>query len=388
MFNTASEDEIRGGKTSDIYFQRAREVLEAEGVSKVVKAEFVVKSLPSGHSWGVLAGVEEVASLLIGVEVDCLSVPEGTLFGESQPVLVIEGEYTRFGVLETPILGLLCQASGVATKAARCKLAAGERQLVSFGARRMHPVLTPMIERNAYIGGCDGVAAVKSAELLGIEPAGTMPHALILLLGDSSKAALAFHKAIDRTIPRVVLVDTFGDEVFESLKAAEVLGDDLSAVRLDTPLSRRGDFLQILREVRWELDLRGYGQVKLFVSGGIDEEKILELNPVVDGYGVGTTISNAPVLDFAMDIVEIEGEPIAKRGKPSGGKLFLRCSKCGLTEIVPEKGETGEKCECGGTYENLLKPLISQGKVVRELPPPKEIRGYVLEQLRACKGEM
>lgn len=382
MFHIASENEVKKGQTTDVYFKRAKEVLEREGVRKRVKVEFVVKSFPPAYGWGVLAGVEEVAGLLTGVEVECRSLPEGTFFGENQPVLIIEGEYGRFGVLETAILGLICQASGIATKAARCKLAAGQRQLISFGARRMHPVLTPMVERNAYVGGCDGVASLKSAEMLGISPTGTMPHALVLLLGDTVKAALALHKGADREIPRVVLVDTLGDEVFESLRTAQALGEALSAVRLDTPSSRRGDFLQILREARWELDLRGYTWVKLFVSGGIDEDSILELNPLVDGYGVGTAISNAPVLDFAMDIVEIEGEPMAKRGKPSGGKLFLRCSKCWSTVIAPEKGKRPRKCKCGGSYQSMLKPLISQGKVARDLPPPARIREYVLEQMK------
>src|SRR5436190_1151227 len=85
---------------------------------------------------------------------------------------------TSFGVLETALLGLLCQASGVATVAARCKIAAEGRPVFSFGARRMHPAISPMVERSAYIGGCDGVASVKSAEVIGIQPVGTMAHAV------------------------------------------------------------------------------------------------------------------------------------------------------------------------------------------------------------------
>ncbi len=87
---------------------------------------------------------------------------EGSVFYPYEPVMEIEGNYQDFCVYETAILGLICQASGIATKAARFKKLAGERAVISFGARRMHPVLAPMIERNAYIGGCDGVAVVKS----------------------------------------------------------------------------------------------------------------------------------------------------------------------------------------------------------------------------------
>ena len=100
-------------------------------------------------------------------EVVVRALPEGTIFRPFEPVLEVEGHYSAFAVLETPLLGVLCQASGVATAAARCRKAAGERPLLSFGARRMHPAISPMIERSAFIGGCDGVAVVKSAELLG-----------------------------------------------------------------------------------------------------------------------------------------------------------------------------------------------------------------------------
>lgn len=383
MLHIATEDEIKNGKVTDVYFVRTKKILEEKKIYKRVKAEFAVKTFPVGYSWSILAGIEEcvqVLQTLDNIEVDAMQ--EGTIFEEDEPVLVIEGDYTKFGIYETCLLGFLCQASGIATKSARCKKAAGlKRQVISFGARRMHPVIAPMVERNAYIGGCDGVACIKSAEKLGIEPIGTIPHALVLLIGSSIGAMQAFHKIIDSKINRVALVDTLQDEKFEAISVSKEFGNNLFAIRLDTPSSRRGDFFQILKEVRWELDLRGFKNVKLLISGGIDEYKILELNPVVNAYGIGTSISNAPVLDFAMDIVEIEGEPVAKRGKLSGSKATLLCPKCRRREIIPETQLAQTKCECGAEYENLLKPLIVEGKLVQELPEPQDIREYVLEQL-------
>jgi len=295
--------------------------------------------------------------------------------------MVIEGPYLEFGIYETALLGFLCQASGIATKAARCRIAAGERQVVSFGARRMHPVIVPMIERNAYIGGCDGVAVVKSAELLGLEPSGTIPHALILIMGDTVAAVKAFDEIIDKKVKRVALVDTFLDEKFEALNVAQALRDDLFGIRLDTPGNRRGDFLSILKEVRWELDLRGFQNVKILVSGGIDEYKILELNEVVDAYGVGTSISNSPVLDYSMDIVAIEGEPIAKRGKPSGRKDVFRCPLCFETVVIPYGWKYSPVCHCGQAYENMLKLIIQNGKLMGTNPLVNMTRDYVLKQL-------
>jgi nicotinate phosphoribosyltransferase len=389
MFHFALPGEIKAGKVTDVYFQRTKQILEAEGIDKWVTAEFAVKSFPQGPKlpsgkggqWGVLAGIEESIELLkdLNIKVNCMD--EGTIFGPHQPVMTIEGSYLEFGVYETAILGLLCQASGVATKAARCRKAAGDKPVISFGARRMHPAVAPMIERNAYIGGCDGVAAVKSAELLGLQPTGTMPHTLILILGDTVEAAKAFHKVIDRKIKRVALIDTFNDEKFEAIRVAEALGKELFAVRLDTPGTRRGDFVGLMKEVRWELDLRGFEHVKIFLSGGLDEEKILKYNEVADSYGVGTSISNAPVLDFAMDIVAIEGKPMAKRGKASGVKEVWRCPECLKAVVIPAGHEFGKVCSCGMDYESLLKPLIDSRRLLRELPKPEAIRNYVLEQL-------
>jgi nicotinate phosphoribosyltransferase len=380
-FHTASDAEIKQGAVSDVYFERTVQILKARGDRQRVKAEIYLKSLPAEWQWGVLAGVEEAAALLAGVPVDVLAMPEGTLFRPYEPVIAVEGTYVEWARYETALLGLLCQASGIATKAARCKKAAGERQVISFGARRMHPAIAPMIERNAFVGGCDGVAVTKSAELIDADPMGTIPHALVLVVGDTVEAVKAFNEVVDAKVRRVALIDTLQDEKFEAIRVADALGKDLFAVRLDTPSSRRGDFLRILQEVRWELDLRGHGHVRILVSGGIDEYEILRLNEVVDGYGVGTAIANAPVFNFALDVVEIEGRPFAKRGKWSGAKQVHRCRACGATVVLPAAKAAGP-CECGGEREPLLRPLVAGGRIARDLPPPRTIREHVLEQVQ------
>jgi nicotinate phosphoribosyltransferase len=241
----------------------------------------------------------------------------------------------------------------------------------------MHPTLAPMIERNAFIGGCDGVAVTKSAELIDADPMGTIPHSLVLMIGDTVDALKAFDEVVDTKVRRVALIDTLQDEKFEAIRVAEALGKDLYAVRLDTPSSRRGDFYRILEEVRWELALRGHGHVKLLASGGVDEYEILKLNPVADGYGVGTSIANAPVLNFALDIMEIEGRPMAKRGKWSGAKEVYRRRGTRETVVLP----AAQPAPTDGAWEPLLKPLVRAGRIVRDLPPPRTIRDFVLDQL-------
>jgi len=387
MFHIADPKEIKDGRMTDVYFVRTMEVLKAKKIDKWVKAEFIAKRFPEDYGWGVLAGIEEAAYLLKDLKVNVRSMKEGTIFRAFEPVMEIEGMYTDFGLYETSLLGLLCQASGVATKAARCKKAAGHRAMISFGARRIHPVIAPMVERNAFIGGCDGVSVVKSAEFIGEEPSGTMPHALILLIGDTVEATKAFDEVVRPNIKRVSLIDTFNDEKIEAIRVAEALGKRLFGVRLDTPSSRRGNFQKIIEEIRWELNLRGFGHVKIFVSGGLDERGILELNPVVDAYGVGTSITNARVIDFAMDIVEIDGKPLAKRGKMSGSKSVLRCLKCHQDQMVPLKEgrdstvRGSNRCSCGGRLKEILLPFMKDRKILWDLPSPQAIREHVLKQL-------
>ncbi len=384
----ASLDDIKNKSVTDIYFQRAVQVLLAKDADTVVTAEFHCSSLPKGYSFGVFCGLEEVLTVLEGLPIDVDGMPEGSVFHPREPLMSITGPYSAFGELETAVLGLMCQASGVATKAARCKLAAGERPVVSFGARRMHPALAPMIERNAYIGGCDGFAVIRTAELVGIPATGTMPHALIIIAGDLATALRWFDEVVEEDAPRIALIDTFEDEKFGALVAAEALGGRLKAVRLDTPGSRRGDMLALLREVRWELDLRGHQHVQLFVSGGLDEFEILRLNELADGYGVGTAISNAPVVNLAMDIVAVGDRPVTKRGKASGRKQLLVCPSCRKRLVVPaDRAGQHTTCDCGGPLTPLLEPLIRQGEVVTEKPSAQEIKQYCTDQVKTFVGE-
>lgn len=377
-FHIATSEEILAGKVTDVYFERSLSILKAKGINPVVKAEFIAKNLPEGWNWAVFAGVEEALHLLERLPVKVRALAEGSIFYPYEPVMEIEGKYQDFGVYETAVLGLICQASGIATKAARFKKLAGDRAVISFGARRMHPAVAPMIERNAFVGGCDGVAVIKSGEIIGEPAMGTMPHALILCFGSTVEALRAYDEVLEPKLKRVALIDTFLDEKFEALNVAEVLGKRLFAIRFDTPSSRRGDFKRILEECRWELDYRGYRHVKFYVSGGVKEKDVPELNPFVDGYGIGTSISNAPVVDYAMDIMEVEGRPLAKRGKWSGSKRLLVCPRCGERKIVPNK-RGAHKSACGAALRDALVPALDNGKHIARAEPPARIRKRVLE---------
>ena len=397
-FLTATDEDIASGSTSDIYFFRTKKILREEGLDRaVVCAELTASALPPGCPWAVLGGLRDSLKLLEGLPVDVYSMPEGTVFfkadcyGIREPLMYVIGPYGEFAEYETPLLGFLAVGSGIATKAARIKKLAGEKLVLSFGARRTHPAIAPFNSYYAYVGGCDAVSCVKGAELLGIKPTGTMPHSLMIIFqafkGDYTEAWLAFDKHVEPEVPRIVLADTFEDEVSESLRAVEKLGDRLWGLRFDTPGSRRGDFPAIIREVKWKLEAAGYDRVKIVVSGGIDEDEIAELAEAgADAFGVGAAIANARIVDVAMDIVAVKKEgrwmPIAKRGKFSGIKQVYRCWNCFL-DVVRLEEDPRPKCpKCGSDMEPLLKKVIEGGRIVRGLENPSEVREYVLEQVK------
>ncbi|MBU7036001.1 MAG: nicotinate phosphoribosyltransferase [Theionarchaea archaeon] len=383
LFFVASDEEIKNGKTTDIYFERTEEILRKKAISKSVAAEVTCGGIPNSWPWGIFLGTEDVARLFEGIPVTVYSLREGTFFrakddqGIRTPVVLIEGDYASFCVYETPLLGFICQASGIATAAARVKKVAGEKTVLSFGARRMHPSITPMISRACYLAGFDGVSAVISADMLHIPATGTMPHALVIIMQDHAKAWKAFDEIVDKTVSRVALCDTYLDEKLETLMAATAV-KDLSGVRLDTPGSRRGNFKEIIQEVRWELNLRGYSHIKIFVSGGLDEDSVQDLKPFVDGFGVGTYVSNGRTIDFSMDIVEMEDQYVAKRGKFSGKKQIYRCKECLRDVIVPWNSRPPE---CHGKMEPLLEPLVEKGTIVQKFPSASKTRDHVLEQV-------
>src|SRR5665647_3205273 len=136
-----------------------------------------------------------------------------------------------------------------------------------------------------------------------------------------------------------------------------------------------------MKEVRWELDIRGYGHVKLFISGDLDEYKILEYNPVADAYGVGTHISNSPVVNFAMDIVQIDGKPLSKRGTESGLKQVWRCAADGARVRTLDAGQAPACPGCGAEMEPLLSDCYRDGHALITTPAPRELRSRILSRL-------
>ena len=310
---------VLDGDTADIYYVRTVEILKKEGVNPIATMEV----FPRRN--GILCGIEEVKALLTRVlpagNCELWALSEGEAFEKNEVVLRIEAPYQSYGIYETAYLGMLSHGSGWATAARECVDAARGIPVISFGARHVHPSVVDVMEYSAIIGGCKGCASTAGARLAGIKPTGTIPHALIIILGSTAKASIIFDKHMSSEVPRIALVDTFEDEVRESINVAKVMRDRLQGVRLDTPSERGRVTANLVKEVRAWLNLEGFNRVKIVVSEGIDPDRIryfLDEGAPVDTFAVGSYISDSRPIDFTADLHEVDGKPVAKRGRMPG----------------------------------------------------------------------
>lgn len=307
------------GETADVYFLRTVEILKKEGIDPVATMEVFARDA------GILCGIEEVKALLAralpAANREVWALKEGEPFGGTEVVLRIRAPYQSYGAYETAYLGMLSHCSGWATAARHCVDAARGIPVISFGARHVHPSVVGIMEYSAIVGGCAGCASTAGAVLADMQPTGTIPHALIIIMNSTARAALAFDKHMPADVPRIALVDTFEDEVRESIAVAKAMHGRLQGVRLDTPSERGRVTAGMVKEVRAWLDLEGFRTVRVVVSGGLNPERIryfIDEGAPVDVFAVGSYISDAAPINFTADLHEVEDRPIAKRGRMPG----------------------------------------------------------------------
>ena len=333
MLRTRPSLEILSGATADVYFARANRILDHEGMDPVVTMEVFCRED------AVLCGMGEATNLIghvLANEPGAIveAIQDGDLATPKEVVLRIRARYRAFALYETAMLGMLSQSTGWATAARRCVEAAAPQPVISFGARHVHPDITDVLDYAAIVGGCVGASTPAGARLAGLNPTGTMPHSLVLIFGDTVRAAEAFDRDMPPDVPRIVLVDTFKDEAEEALRVAHALGDRLYGIRLDTPSERGRVTADLVTEIRARLDMEGFGHVTIVVSGGLNPDRIRyfkDKGAPVDSFAVGSYISGAAPIDFTGDIKEIDGKPIAKRGRIPGITASPRLRELDLT---------------------------------------------------------
>jgi nicotinate phosphoribosyltransferase len=330
IFNLPVE-KMRAGYYSDKYFVRTREILLADGHRPRVTMQVF------GKSNAFLGGMDEAIAILKLCAIDWEDLAVHALYDgdEVDPwetVLLIEGPYDAFAHLETLYLGVLARRTRVGTNTRRVVAAAAPKEVMFFPARHDHWLVQTGDGYAAHVAGAIGVSTDAQASWWGSEGVGTVPHGLIAAYGgDTVLATRKFADHIGPSVKLVTLVDFENDCVRTSLEVAEALGDRLYGVRLDTSemLVDRSLWSQmgrekptgvnphLVRNVRAALDARGFGNVKIVVSGGFTVEKIREFERQqvpVDAYGVGSSLFEGRY-DFTADIVLVDGEPCAKVGR-------------------------------------------------------------------------
>ncbi len=321
------------------------------------------------------------------------ALPEGTVFFENEPVVEITAPLPEAQIVETLAINLINIETAIATKAALCVLAACGRPCVDFGARRTQGLEASLhAARASYLAGFSATSNVLAGKLFGLPVTGTMAHSFIESFEREEEAFLAFAENFPENT--VFLIDTY-DTLGGARRAVEIArrlaerGIKVRGVRLDS-----GDVIELSREVRRILDEAGLPEIRIFVSGGLDERKIAEIvssGAPVDAFGVGTKMgvsADAPYLDLAYKLVEYDGRPRMKlsEGKityPGRKQVFRRYTGTGLFYEdhlgLREENLPGEP---------LLKCFMREGELLESPPPLSAIRERALEEIARLPAEV
>ncbi len=329
-------EKMRAGWYTDAYFNHTRDTLLRDA-----RHPNVVMQVFQKHR-SYLGGMDEAIAILklCANDFDALEVHalhDGDRLEPYEPVMHIEGDYTSFAHLETPVLGTLARRTLITTNVVRVLEAANGKPIIFMAARHDHHRIQTGDGYAAFVAGQIvgaeiGVTTDEQASWWGGRALGTVPHALIASYGgDTVLAAKKFAEWAAADMNVTVLVDFENDSVRTALEVADALGGRLWGVRLDTSESivdrslfgEMGDFrptgvnARLVWKVRSALDAAGYERVRIVVSGGFTAEKIssFERQDVpVDAYGVGSSLIRGSN-DFTGDIVITDGKPSAKVGR-------------------------------------------------------------------------
>lgn len=300
------------------------------------------------------------------------AVPEGTILFAGEPIAEVTAPLIEAQLVETLLINIFNLHTTLASKAARCVMAAGDRLLVDFGLRRTQGREAGLAAaRSSAIVGFQGTSNVAAAMAYGLQPVGTMAHSFVETFGDERRAFEAFAD----TFPdqSVFLVDTY-DSLMGLRHAVEVAarleqaGHKLVGVRLDS-----GDLVSMSKKAREILDQAGLPHAAVVASGSLDEMRIAELvrlGAKVDMFGVGTKMgssADAPYLDFAYKMVSYGGRPTLKlsAGKETWAgpkQVWRRLDPTGL--ILRDRLGLRDEKQKG---EPLLRPVMRGG---RRTDPP------------------
>ena len=203
------------------------------------------------------------------------AMAEGTVFFGDEPILRVTAPLPQAQLVESRLINLLHFQTMIASKAARCVLAAPDKQLVDFGFRRAHGAEAGVLAaRAAYLAGFAGTATVAAGPLFDIPTYGTMAHSYIQAHDDETTAFANFAATNPEAV--ILLIDTYDTEAAAHKVVAlapqlRQQGITIKGVRIDS-----GDLAEHARRVRRILDQGGLQDVIIFASSSIDEYLIKE----------------------------------------------------------------------------------------------------------------
>ncbi len=404
-----------GALLTDLYQLTMLEGYYRQQMNETAVFEWFVRKLPDQRGFLVAAGLEQALDYLenlsfsvaelewmqqsgrfsapfveslaaLRFEGDVHALPEGTVFFADQPVLRITAPLPQAQLVESRLINLLQYQILVASKAARCRLAAPQASLVDFGMRRAHGSEAAMFAaRCSYLAGFDGTATVAAGARYQIPLYGTMAHSFIQAHALETEAFTHFAHAQPDNV--VLLIDTYDTEAAarKVLKLAPQLarsGIRIKAVRIDS-----GDLGEHARAVRNILDSGGHPEIGIFASGDLDEYALTALvssAAPIDGYGIGTkldTSADAPFLNCAYKLQIYAGRPRRKRseGKVSwpGRKQVFRTRDDNGDMLADTVDLEGEPQQSGA----LLRLVMKEGRRLASPPALAEIRSLAASEL-------
>jgi nicotinate phosphoribosyltransferase len=325
------------------------------------------------------------------------AVAEGTAFFASEPILRVAAPLPQAQLVESRLINILHFQSLVATKAARCLLAAPGKLLVDFGMRRAHGAEAALLAaRASYLTGFAGTATVLAGQEFGIPLFGTMAHSFIEAQDNEMAAFEVFARARPDNV--VLLLDTYDTEAAARKVVAlaprlKASGIAIRGVRLDS-----GDLAALANSVRAILDAGGLQDVTIFASGGLDEDALADLlraRAPVDGFGIGTSLttsSDVPAIDFVYKMQEYAGAPRRKWSQkkatwPGRKQVWRRYDGMGRMagDLISRDGSspptTASNGGSAGAWEPLVQCVMRNGRRLAQSPSLDEIR-------QRAKGEL
>ena len=396
---------------TDLYELTMLQAYRACGMNDTAVFELFVRALPPERNFLLAAGLEQVVEYLLALrfpadDLDWLAstgrfdagfldslrdfrftgdvdaMPEGTLAFADEPLLRVTAPLREAQFVETRLLNLVHLQTLVASKAARCVLAAAGRPLIDFGLRRAHGAEAGLLSaRASYLAGFAGTSAVEAARRFAVPVFGTMAHSFVQAHDDESTAFADFARAQPQNT--TLLIDTYDTaRAAHKVVALAQSGVAVQGVRIDS-----GDLGAHAREVRRILDQGGLTQARILASGNLDEHRIDALvsgDAPIDAFGVGTRMNvsaDAPFLDCAYKMVEYGGRPRRKRSEgkaswPGRKQVYRRTGSDGALagDLLALDGEDAPGVP-------LLEPVLRAGARVAAAPALDALRDRAQAQM-------